>query len=54
MFQIARVCVVSSNTERKLSSVKASRSATPMPQLVTNARKAMPDSGTITVTNRNR
>ena len=51
VFQIARTCVGSSNTARKLSSVNASASVTPNPQLVTNARNAIPDSGTITLMN---
>ena len=51
VFQIARTCVGSSNTARKLSSVNASAILTPKPQFVTNARSAMPVTGTITATN---
>jgi hypothetical protein len=50
VFQMARVCVGSLKTNLKLSSVNASTRFTPKPQLVTNARSAMPETGTITVT----
>ncbi len=49
---IARLCVVSSKTARKLSSVNASKRFTPKPQLVTKARSVIPETGTITVTKR--